>query len=44
MVEDGDPIPKAGGVASYRNAMKDLDPDQYYLAYVQIDTSRLSYQ
>ena len=42
MVEDGDPIPKPGGVASYREVMKDLDLDQYFLAHVQIDTSRFA--
>ena len=41
MVEDGDPIPKPGGVASYRAVMKDLDLDHYFLAHVQIDTNRL---
>ena len=40
MVEDGDPIPKPGGVASYRAVMKDLDVDHYFLAHVQIDTRR----
>src|SRR5438270_8370568 len=42
MVEDGDPIPQAGGVESYREVMKDLDLDQYFLAHVQIDTSRFA--
>jgi predicted RNase H-like HicB family nuclease len=40
MVEDGDPIPKPGGLDSYREAMKDMDPDEYFMAHVQIDTSR----
>ena len=40
MAEDGDPLPKSGGVDSYRRAMKDLDLDGYFLAHVQIDTSR----
>src|SRR5437870_12446464 len=40
MEEDGDPLPKPGGVNSYREVMKDLDLDQYFLAHVQIDTSR----
>jgi predicted RNase H-like HicB family nuclease len=31
IVEDGQPIPKAGGVASYRKVMKDLDVDHYFL-------------
>jgi predicted RNase H-like HicB family nuclease len=42
MVEDGDPLPKPGGVRSYRKAMKDLDVDQYVLAHVQIDTNRIA--
>jgi predicted RNase H-like HicB family nuclease len=42
MAEDGDPIPKPGGVRSYRNVMKDLDVDQDLLAHVQIDTSRFA--
>ncbi|MGO9469513.1 MAG: type II toxin-antitoxin system HicB family antitoxin [Isosphaeraceae bacterium] len=40
MVEDGDPIPKPGGLESYRAAMKDMGLDEYFLAHVQIDTSR----
>jgi predicted RNase H-like HicB family nuclease len=42
LVEDGDPIPKPGGVKAYREVMKDRDVDQYVLAHVQIDTSRLA--
>ena len=42
MVEDGDPLPKPGGIDSYRAIMKDLDLDQYFLAHVQIDTSRFA--
>jgi predicted RNase H-like HicB family nuclease len=42
IVEDGQPIPKAGGVDSYREVMEDLDVDQYFLGHVQIDTSRFS--
>ena len=42
MAEDGDPIPKPGGVDAYRDVMKDLDLDQYFLAHVQIDTSRFA--
>jgi predicted RNase H-like HicB family nuclease len=41
MVEDGEPIPKPGGAASYRKVMKDLDVDHYLLAHVQIDIDRL---
>src|SRR4051812_39241188 len=40
MAEDGEPIPTAGGVDSYQNLMKELDVAQYFLAHVQIDTSR----
>ena len=42
LLEDSDPIPKPGGVKAYREVMKDLDLDQYLLAHVQIDTSRLA--
>jgi predicted RNase H-like HicB family nuclease len=42
MAEDGEPIPKPGGVNSYRTAMKDLDLDRYFLAHVRIDTSRFA--
>ena len=42
LAEDGDPIPKPGGVHSYRAVMKDLDVDHYFLAHVQIDTSRFA--
>jgi predicted RNase H-like HicB family nuclease len=42
MVEDGEPIPKPGGVDSYRKIMKDLDPEQYFLAHVQLDSSRFA--
>jgi predicted RNase H-like HicB family nuclease len=44
MAEDGDPIPKPGGVRSYRDVMKDLDLDKYLLGHVQIDTSRFEAQ
>lgn len=40
MAEDGDPIPKPGGVKSYRGVMKELEVDQYFLAHVQIDSGR----
>ena len=40
MMEDGEPLPKPGGVDSYRDVMKDLDLEMYFLAHVQIDTSR----
>src|SRR5689334_6951023 len=40
MAEDGDAIPKARGVDSYRAVVNKLDFSQYLLAHVQIDTSR----
>ena len=39
MLEDGEPIPRPGGVDSYREVMKDLDVAHYFLGHVQIDTS-----
>jgi predicted RNase H-like HicB family nuclease len=42
LVEDGEPIPAPGGAASYREIMKDLDVDQYFLGHIQIDTSRFT--
>jgi predicted RNase H-like HicB family nuclease len=39
MAEDGDAIPKPSGVDSYREVMRELDSDRYYLAHVQIDPS-----
>ena len=42
MAEDGDPVPKPGGVDSYREVMKDLNVEQYVLAHVQIDTNRFA--
>jgi len=42
MAEDGDAIPKPGGVNSYRRIMKDLDVDQYILAHVQVDTNQFA--
>jgi predicted RNase H-like HicB family nuclease len=42
MAEDGDPLPKPGGVESYRDVLDDLDFEKYFLAHVQIDTSRFA--
>jgi predicted RNase H-like HicB family nuclease len=42
LAEDGEPIPKPGGVASYREAIKNLDLDHYFLGHVQIDTGRFT--
>jgi hypothetical protein len=42
MAEDGDPLPKPGGVNSNKDVRKDLELDQYFLAHVQIDTSRFA--
>lgn len=42
MAEDGDAIPKPGGISSYRTVMKELDVDRYILAHVEIDTGRFA--
>jgi predicted RNase H-like HicB family nuclease len=42
MAEDGEPIPNPNAVASYRDVMKDLDLNRYYLAHAQIDTRRFT--
>ncbi len=42
LVEDGESIPKAGGVGSYQEVIQDLDVDKYFLAHVQVDTSRFA--
>ncbi len=42
MVEDSDPIPKPRGVDSYREVTRDVEVDHYFLAHVQIDTSRFA--
>ena len=42
MAEDGDPIPKARSVDSYRKLIKELDVAEYFLGHVQIDTSRFT--
>ena len=42
MAEDSDPIPRAGGAASYAEAMMDLEPDRELLAHIRIDTSRFA--
>jgi predicted RNase H-like HicB family nuclease len=42
MVEDGDPIPPPRGLDSYRDVMKDLDLNNYFIAHVQIDTTRFA--
>jgi predicted RNase H-like HicB family nuclease len=42
MIEDGEPIPEPSDVDSYREAMKDLDLDRYFLAHVQVDTQGLA--
>ena len=39
LMEDGDPLPKPGGVNAYRDALKDLDLQSYFLAHVPIETS-----
>ena len=40
MAEDGDSIPKARSVHSYRKFIKNLDVAHYILGHVNIDTSR----
>ncbi len=42
MAEDGDPPPRARGVACYRKLVKHLDVAQFFLGHVQIDTSRFT--
>jgi predicted RNase H-like HicB family nuclease len=42
LAEDGLPIPKPGGIDSYREVMKELDLDQYFLAHVLIDRRRFA--
>ena len=42
MSEDGDAIPRARGVESYRKLIKHLDVSQFFLGHVQIDTSRFA--
>ena len=42
IAEDGDPLPKPGGVDSYREVMKDLDLDRHFLSHVRIDTTRFA--
>jgi predicted RNase H-like HicB family nuclease len=41
ILEDGEPLPKPGGVASYRKVMKDLDVEHYVLGHTEIDTNRV---
>ena len=43
MIEDGDLIPKPGGVEAYRDVMNELDFDKFLLAPIQVDMSRLEY-
>ncbi len=40
MAEDGDPIPKSGGIETYRDVIGDADYQQDILAHVRIDTGR----
>jgi predicted RNase H-like HicB family nuclease len=42
LAEDGEPIPKPGGLASYKEVLKDLNVDEYFLAHIQIDTRRFT--
>ena len=42
MLEDGTAIPKPGGVASYREALRELDLDQYFMAHVRVEPDRFA--
>jgi predicted RNase H-like HicB family nuclease len=42
MVEDGEPIPEPSNVDSYREVMKDLDSERYFVAHVRVDTQELA--
>mgnify|MGYP001599771499 FL=1 len=42
LAEDGDPIPKPGGIASYEQVVNDLDAEQYLIAHVQVDTKQFA--
>lgn len=42
MMEDGDPLPRPGGVDSYRDVLKDLEMDQFFLGHVAIDMNKLA--
>src|SRR3981189_593004 len=42
MVEDGAPLPRPGGVDSYREVLKDRDEDFFVLGRVQRDPSRFA--
>ena len=39
MLEDGDPIPKPGGVTTFRDFMREEDSENYLLGHVQINTA-----
>jgi len=42
IAENGDPLPRPGGVDAYRDVMKDLELEKYVLAHVPIDNSRFT--
>lgn len=42
MIEDGEPIPRPRGIASYRDVLNDADSEKYFLAHIQIDTRQLA--
>jgi predicted RNase H-like HicB family nuclease len=42
MAEDGDQIPQPRGMEAYRDAIKDLDLNNYFLGHVQIEISRFA--
>jgi predicted RNase H-like HicB family nuclease len=42
MREDGEAIPKPRGAQLYREVMKDLDVDRYFLGHVQIQAGKMA--
>jgi predicted RNase H-like HicB family nuclease len=42
MIEDGDPLPAPGGIASYQGVMQERDAEQCLLAHVLIDRTRFA--
>ncbi len=39
--EDGEPMPRPGGAAAYRQLLKDLDVESSLLGHVQLETPRI---
>lgn len=42
ILEDGEPIPEPSNVDSYREVMKDLDSERYFVAHVRVDSNELA--